>query len=341
MLGPLLGLLVAATLGAAFVPIPYYSLAPGSVRPTETLISIADDELIYASDGEVLFTTVSLKQVTLLEAFRGWLDPAVKVVPKDEILLGRDADDNREIGLQLMDTSKQAAIAVAFEHLGFDVVSGTGASVVEVVPDSPADAALETGDVVIAVDGETVELSDDLAAAVRDRSPGAAVTLSVEDGEGTERDVSVTLAASEQDEDRAFLGVQMETRDMAFELPFAIEIESGSVGGPSAGLAFALAVLDLLTPGELTGGEPVAVTGTINVAGLVGPVGGAAQKAVAVRRAGIDVFLVPSSEYEQALAAVGDDIRGEPIDNLDEALAVLADLGGNALALEAPTVEAA
>ena len=188
---------------------------------------------------------------------------------------------------------------------------------------------------------KSVELSDDLAAAVRDRSPGAAVTLSVEDGEGTERDVSVTLAASEQDEDQAFLGVQMETRDLAFELPFAIEIESGSVGGPSAGLAFALAVLDILTPGELTGGEPVAVTGTINAAGQVGPVGGTAQKAVAVRRAGIEVFLVPSSEYEQARAAVGDDIRVEPIDDLDQALAVLAELGGNALALEAPTVEAA
>ena len=112
------------------------------------------------------------------------------------------------------------------------------------------------------------------------------------------------------------------------DLPFDVGIDTASVGGPSAGLALTLAVLDVLTPGELTGGTGVATTGTIDVFGNVGPIGGAEQKAHAVRRAGIDVFLVPVANFEEAKAGAGDDLEVIAISTLDEALAVLAERGG-------------
>jgi PDZ domain-containing protein len=119
-----------------------------------------------------------------------------------------------------------------------------------------------------------------------------------------------------------------------------VSIDSGDVGGPSAGLAFTLAVLDVLTPGELTGGHRVAATGTMSLDGSVGPVGGGAQKGIAVRDAGYEVFLVPSDELDEVREAVGDDVEVIAVDSLDEALEALDALGGNAgslLAANAPT----
>jgi PDZ domain-containing protein len=126
------------------------------------------------------------------------------------------------------------------------------------------------------------------------------------------------------------VGVDVQTRDLKYEFPVDVGIDTGEVGGPSAGLAFTLAVLDVLTPGELTGGHRVAVTGTMGLDGRVGPVGGAAQKAITVRDAGYEVFLVPSDELAEVKAAVGDDLRVVAVDTLAEALHALDSLGGNA-----------
>jgi Lon-like protease len=122
------------------------------------------------------------------------------------------------------------------------------------------------------------------------------------------------------------------------DLPVDVSIDSGTVGGPSAGLAFALAVLDVLTPGELTGGHRVAVTGTMNLDGTVGPIGGGAQKAITVRDSGYEVFLVPEAEVEEVREAVGDDVEVVGVRTLEDALRALGSLGGNAgsLLAEAP-----
>ena len=112
----------------------------------------------------------------------------------------------------------------------------------------------------------------------------------------------ITTIAAPDDPARAVIGIQPEERIVDFRFPFQIDIESGAVGGPSAGLAFTLAVLDVLTPGELTGGHKIAVTGTMSFDGTVGPVGGGHQKAIAVRDAGYEAFLVPTDEYEEVQA---------------------------------------
>jgi hypothetical protein len=123
---------VAFVIGAATVPLPYYLYRPGSVRDTEPLIAV-DGAEVYASDGTISYTTVSLRQATLFGLAAGWIDDDVDVVPRDEVLGGRDADENRTLNMQMMDTSKQVATQVALERLGHSVdVSITGETVVEV-----------------------------------------------------------------------------------------------------------------------------------------------------------------------------------------------------------------
>jgi Lon-like protease len=322
------GLLTGAVIGAAFVRVPYFLVAPGGARPTEPLIEVEGRE-VFGHEGEVAFATVSLKEATALQALMGWIDPTVDVLDRDMVLRGRTEDENRAANLRDMADSKQVAAAVALDRLGFDVVeNGTGALIVGVVEATPASQVLRPADVVVAVDGEPIRLKDQLVQAIGSRRPGDRVSLDVEglDGSG-QRGVEVELVGQPDDPQRPLLGVTLATRDLSYEFPFLVDIDSGRVGGPSAGLSFTLGIMDVLTPTSITGGKRVAATGTIQTSGEVGPVGGVAQKAVAVRRAGIELFLVPRSEYDEALKYAGD-LRVEPVSTLDEALEILATIGG-------------
>jgi PDZ domain-containing protein len=177
--------------------------------------------------------------------------------------------------------------------------------------------------------------------------PGTVLTMEVttldlpelqEAGEGTEpgvgatepgrsRTVEVTLGARPDDPAKGFLGVSTFTRDLTFDFPVQVTIDSGRVGGPSAGLAFTLGLLDVLTPDSITGGLKIATTGTMSLDGSVGPVGGVHQKVVAAKREGVELMLVPSSELDEA-RTYADGLRIEPVDDLDQALAVLSSVGG-------------
>lgn len=334
----LLGAIVLAGLvGSAFVRLPYYALSPGRATATQDLVEVPDD-LRNADEGEVLYLTVSLRRVTPLRALTGWLDPDVEIVPEERILGSRTPSENREYNLELMDISKQVAIYVALEHLGYDVVvDGGGALVQEIDPSVPAAEVLEPGDVIVSAAGEPVVFSEDLREIVVGFAPGDRMVLGIERGDEGERDVEVALA--DRGDGTPMIGVATVTRTpVGFDFPIDVDIDSGRVGGPSAGLAFALGVLDVLTPGDLTGGGAVAVTGTIDPGGEVGPVGGVAQKAAAARSAGAELMLVPEDEADEARAHAGG-LRVEGVETLDEALAALAELGGNALALGQPGAE--
>jgi PDZ domain-containing protein len=329
-------LVVAFIVGAATVPLPYYAYRPGSVRDTEQLITVTDQQT-FPSTGSISYTTVSLRQATLFGMLAGWLDDDVDVFPREKVLGDRNAEENRTLNLQMMDTSKQVATQVALERLGHPVdVSITGETVVNVLPDLPADGVLEPGDTITAVNGEELDEPDDLTRLLADDRPGDEVTVTIEPPTGSQpRDVELALGADPNDPDRAIIGIEVTGRGIDFDFPIDVSIDTGDVGGPSAGLAFTLAIIDDLTPGDLTGGADVAVTGTINSDGTVGPVGGTGQKAAAVRAKGYDAFLVPSDDYEAARQHAGD-VDVIAVDTLDEALAALADLGGNVDGLPQP-----
>ena len=179
----------------------------------------------------------------------------------------------------------------------------------------------------VSADGRPIQLSSDLVAVISERRPGDVVTLGLQRSEHETEDVQLELVARPDDPERAMLGVSLETFRLRYEFPFEVTIDSGTVGGPSAGLAFTLGVIDVLTPGSLTGGLQVATTGTMDSSGNVGAVGGVQQKTVAVRRAGASLFLVPSSEVDEARKYAGD-MRVEVVDTLDDALRVLTSVGG-------------
>lgn len=160
-----------------------------------------------------------------------------------------------------------------------------------------------------------------------------AVEITVRHFDDSVETFSIVLGASSDDPSIAQLGVEVTTHELTADFPIDVVIDSGEVTGPSAGLAFTLGVIDVLTPGELTGGKLVATTGTINLDGSVGPVGGVAQKAVAARNAGVDLFIVPASEYDQALEQSGD-MQVATADTIEEAVAVLEAFGGSGTALD-------
>jgi PDZ domain-containing protein len=333
VLGCVVVLLTLGTIAAAFVKVPYFLLAPGSVRSTEGLVSV-EGAPSYESEGQIDFTTVSIKQATALQAVVGWLDPTVDVIEEEKILGGRSQDENRDLNLQEMADSKEVATAVALERLGYDVTEqGSGALIVDVVPDVPAAAVLSQGDVITAADGQPIQLSRDLIDIIASHQPGDVVMLDVMHPSRETAAIPVELVARPDEPDKAMLGVSLETFRLRYEFPFDVTIDSGAVGGPSAGLAFTLGVIDVLTPGSLTGGQRIATTGTMDPSGDVGPVGGVQQKTVAVRRAGATLFLVPPKELDEARKYAGD-MRVEPVETVDDALRVLATIGGGTDAVE-------
>ena len=315
---------------ASIVRLPYVVVAPGSARTVGELITV-EGAPSYPADS-VAFTTVSTSKATLLEALRGWIDDDIEVAPTEVLRGGRSEEESRRYNAQLMDTSKVFATAVALQYLGHEVRLVTSGTVVrEILEGSPAEGVLEQDDVIVAVDGEPLDEVEELRTRLQAGGPGAAHRLTVERPAGSDQrvDVEITTAPADDDPARAIIGIGPEERIVDLLLPFDIRIDSGTVGGPSAGLAFALAIVDVLTPGELTGGLRVAVTGTMLPDGTVGPVGGSLQKAVAVRNAGYAAFLVPSAELEEVQRVAGDDLRVIAVDTLTEALEALESLGGD------------
>ena len=324
-----LGVIVAGLV----VRLPYYVLSPGSSRATEPLITVSG-ATTYDNDGSVDFLTVSMRQVTPVEVVASWINPALELRSEDEILGTRTPSENRELDLRMMASSKDAAQYQALKRLGYDVTErGTGAVIASVLAGGPSDGALVAGDVVVAIDGAPVRFSSELIQAVSRTAPGSVLSMDVVpfdssvEGARPARNVAVTVGARPDDAQKGYLGITTFTRDLSFDFPIEVSIDSGGVGGPSAGLAFTLGILDVLTPGSISGGLPIATTGTMALDGTVGPVGGVPQKVEAARRHGVKLMLVPASELDEARAAAGD-LRIEPVTTLDDALAILATVGG-------------
>jgi PDZ domain-containing protein len=243
-----------------------------------------------------------------------------------------------------MQNSTQDAEIVSLKRLGYKVdLQGQGAEVNQVAPKTPADGHLIPGDVVTAIDGAPITTNDALVTAIRKHRPGDSVTLTVMPNNGSSRTEIVKLgqAPGAGGAGHAFLGIVTSTKRQ-LKLPVEVNIDPGNVGGPSAGLAFTLGVINALTTSDVTGGHTVAVTGTINPDGTVGDVGGVTQKTAAVRKSGAVAFLVPPGEYKAALKHAGHRLKIIKVANLEEALTALRSIGGDLSALgPAPAAVAA
>ena len=348
---------LAVVAGVLFIPTPYYLFQPGSVRPAETRIDVSGAES-FETDGDVLFTTVYVSQATLATLLRGALDDAVEIRTEEEVYGPEGRDASRQANQQRMDLSKLIATKVALEYLGYPAeFTARGARVLGVAEDGGSVGKLRVGDVITSVAGHEVQLPADIQVALQGKAPGDVVDVTARRGDGESAatvNESITLGAAPVEDDsgtsttvpatslpadaaaptttappatRPVLGISVEPADPSVESPVQVSIDSGDVTGPSAGLAWALAVVDRLTPESLTDGKDVAVTGEILSDGTVGPIGGIVQKVAAVKRAGVHTFLYPAStddaEEAQMREVAGDELRLIPVNTLKEAVEAL------------------
>ena len=312
-----------------------------AMKPGRTFTVIDNVEIDGAGrfdpSGNVLLTTVAMDMngISLLEWLEWSTDGTVELHPRVDMVGDLSDDEVDERHDLLMQTSQETSVIAALDYLGVEAAESTGVGFAKVLPDSSADGRLEPGEVIVALDGRPVTTVPSLVDLLATRPPGATVVLAVQGTDSQERSESIVLGVH-PDGDKGLIGIsglheQIEWRS----LPFEIDISAGSVGGPSGGLAFSLSLIDLLTPGELTGGLDVAVTGTISSEGNVGNVGGVRQKAVAARRSKADLFIVPDDLLHEAHLGAGS-MPVVGVASLEEAIHALSLHGGQTADLSWP-----
>jgi PDZ domain-containing protein len=332
-----LGLVVVLFVGAAagfWIRLPYYTISPGGELPVSARVSVSGAKT-YRPKGDVLLLFVRERaRVNVWRYIQAKLDSEIDIYPEQQFTGGQSPAEIRAGAVADMAASQIAAKKVALEEVGYDVpVVRRGVVVLATVPGRPADGPLQQGDVILSVDGKPITSNDALSTQIHTHKPGEKIVLEV-DRDGHDRRVSVGTQANKQGEPE--IGVIVSPQ---YKYPIDVKIDTSDIGGPSAGLAMTLAIIDNLTRGNLTGGKKVAVTGTIAPDGTVGEIGGISQKAVAVRAAHATLFIVPKCTDPQGKAACEKDlaqVRAHSGDtqvvavaNLDEALAALRKAGGD------------
>jgi Lon-like protease len=305
-----------------FVPSDHYLVLPDRARPTDPLVDIPGEEAGPVGDGGIYMVDVRIGRANLFERLFPSVREGADLLPERVINPEGVSDtQRRRSSLNEMSRSQLIAITVALRQLGREVdIEAVGAEVVLVQPDSPAEGELEVGDVIVAAQGDDVTSTSDLQRAMSDLAPGDEASLTVE-REGEPIELMLATRASEQDPERAVVGVQVQDAE-DFQFPVDIEIDAGSIGGPSAGLAFALDIVDELGD-DVDDGRTIVATGELNLEGDVLPIGGIKQKVIGARRAGADLFLVPDRNAADA-RAVADGLEIVAVSDFDEALSALA-----------------
>jgi Lon-like protease len=307
-----------------------YIFLPDKASPVDPLVSVEGGEREPGEErGEgdpgIYYVDVIVRRASLLERLFPGIREGAELVPEERVNpTGIPDADRRRGSLRQMSRSQQVAAAVALRHLGQDVVAApTGAFVASVLAGTPAAGVVHPADVIVSVDGERVRELGELRERIAAAGVGATLEIGLRRGED-DLTVSLRTVESEVEEGRPVIGVLVE-QEADIELPVDVEIDAGNVGGPSAGLAFALHLLEEFGE-DVTDGRKVAVTGELNLDGSVSPVGGLAQKTVGARRTGVDVFLVPAGENAEVARRHADGLRIIPVESFQQALRELATL---------------
>jgi Lon-like protease len=303
---------------AGFVRLPYYAVGPGPAREVEPLIDVSGHPR-YASAGKFIMTTVRWYQVTPFQALLAWIDPNESLV-KEEVLYpaGVSVQVEQQRALSDMDQSKIDATYVVLSKLaGYPKTHGRGALIEESVAGCPADGKLYSGDTILAIDRKPVRSMDDASRLLDAVGAGTPVDFTIS-AAGQTHDISVTKGKC-PGTSKPLIGI-----DLIDPFPFDVAISSGDIGGPSAGLMFALGLYDTLTPGDLTQGRTIAGTGTIDETGAVGPIGGITDKVVAAERVGADIFLVPKDNWNELKGVDTGDMKLIEVSSFADALKALS-----------------
>jgi len=333
---------IAVGLAGTFIRVPYDTLAPGGTLNLETRVSVKGTKS-YPAHGNVMLLFVRERaHVNLWSWLQAKLDSDIDLVRQERITGGSTQQQADRQDVCDMSQSQNAARVAALTALGDRVPVLPGLSIFDLPPvygtpgpgrttvthKFPAIQVLRPCDLILSADGHEVKKPDDLSRIVKAHAVGTSVSIGIlRDGRNQTVRVPVIDANGSH-----LIGVQTAPR---YKIPIDIGLDTSDVSGPSAGLAMALAIIDVLTPGELTAGKRVAVTGTIDPEGHVGEIGGLPHKAVAARAADAQIFIVPScsddpcrQDLATARKRVGKDVELRPVSTLAEALKVLRDAGG-------------
>jgi PDZ domain-containing protein len=317
----LVGVLVFAPLGATS---PYFLITPGGAYDIGSRLHVPDAQ--RKPMGHLAFTAVYEQEANWGDVARARLAGQAEIVPAVDVRPpGTTQEEVNQTNKRLIDESKPVAAVVALRAAGYTVdISGQGAEVESILPGMPADGVLRVGDIITAVDGQPIETTNALVERVRRHQVGDQVTLRIR-RDGQDEDVVLGTKTSPTEPGRPIVGVTVSTYLFEVHMPFAVDIDSDNVGGPSAGFLFALGILDAVTDGDLTRGYYVAGTGTIAADGTVGAVGGAAEKALAAEQDGAQLFLVPKDDSDEA-KRWAHKIQIVPIERFDDAVRALCAL---------------
>jgi PDZ domain-containing protein len=322
-----LGLVVLAVILAGFViPSNDYIFLPDPAHPVAPLVTVKGGRDTTAKTGGIYFVDVVVRKATLLEKLFGGLHEGADLYPASAVNPpGTNDQERRQIDLEDMAQSQQVAAAVAEKAAGRKVgLTQIGAQVYEVEAGKPADGKLEPDDVITAVNGTRVKSPTGVFNAMRKVTPGQTVGFTIR-RDDVQKAVSLkTVAEGKGKARRAVVGVFLQTA-LDIHVPVPVRIDAGGVGGPSAGLAFALEVLKQLGR-NVTHGHRVAATGEIFPDGSVGPIGGVKQKTIGARKAGVDAFLVPAGDNAQVARRYAHGLRILPVKSFQQALHALATL---------------
>jgi Lon-like protease len=311
----------------AFVPVPYVALGPG---PTFDTLSSVDGTPVVAvngtrtfpTDGQLRMVTVSLTNGTTLFAALGmWMSGKYALAPREDYYQPGESEQQVEQQnvQEFKDSQSDAEVsALRYLHYPIDAVAQ------QVVSGTPADGRIHAGDKLVRVNGQTPNSAEGVQDALADTKPGQTVDVVVQTGDQAPRDLKIKLGSNpDPSRKQGFLGI---TPASHADVAFKITISLSDIGGPSAGLMFALAVVDKLTPGNLNGGLKVAGTGEIDDLGNVAPIGGIPFKLVAARAAGATVFLTPADNCSEAETHVPAGLKLVKVTSLNSAISELAAL---------------
>jgi PDZ domain-containing protein len=290
-------------------------------HPADPLVTVPGERRNHAQ-SPIYFVDVREREARLLERLLPFTRPSgSSVVPAPP---GISSTVEQQIGQQDMTESQKVAAIVALNHLGYKVrASSNGVIVVVVEPHTPASKILKTSDTILEADGKKVTSVDRLREILADKKPGDEVTIVYRRGDKT-RTATFKTVPDPQDPKRALVGISARD-DLHVKLPVKVTINAGGVGGPSAGLAFALDILQELGH-NVSNGHRIAATGELALDGSVLPIGGVKQKTLGVRAAGVDVFLVPAGDNAREARRYADGVRIIPVKNFPQALRALQTL---------------
>ena len=320
--------LAVVVVGLYVIPSDQYIFLPDKARPLAPYVTVKGEKP-DSDKGGIYYVAVEVKKASLLEKLFHGLHEGSTLVPAAAVRApGESERQHQAQEIQAMAESQEIGAAVALRSLGYRVpVHSPGTVIAAVAPKGPAAGKLSANDVIVSVDGRPTPFLPALRRAIGKRRPGERVALKVRHGDKVST-VDVKTAADPQNRKRPIIGVltsctlQQATK---IDLPVPVHIDLGQVGGPSAGLAFALDVVEKLGH-DVDHGHRVVATGEMCLDGTVAPVGGLKQKTIGARRAGADVFLVPAGENAQEARRYAGDMRVIPVQSFRQALRVLATL---------------